>query len=483
VGIIVPLVDGFYYLSSLTDFKVHFIKILEMKKFRTGLAILFCITLILVSCKEKPVTTETALQAYLKTPDPSFKFEVRDSLKSDGISFYRIIFTSQKWRGIEWKHELTLLVPDSTRYDDALLFITGGSLKNGEPNTHEFTEELTQSLSHVASTNRAVVAMLWQVPNQPLYDDLTEDALISYTLHNYQNDHDFTWPLLFPMTKSAVRAMDVVQKFAGSGLKRNVSHFIVSGASKRGWTTWLTGANDTRVKAIGPMVIDVLNMPVNIDYQKKVWGDYSVEIQDYVNLGIAQQLGTPGGSDLATMVDPYSYRKTLTMPKMLFMGTNDPYWPVDAVKNYIDSIPGDNHICYTPNAAHDLGDKVKALTTLSAFLGTTVTGGKYPVCKYVISEAGNKIILKVESTPELCVNAVLWRSASTDQDFRNETWSDSTLNPVDKTDILVEINKPSSGYKAFYIDLVYKAPFGNDYTQSTRMFVTDSLNLLVKKSK
>jgi PhoPQ-activated pathogenicity-related protein len=45
------------------------------------------------------------------------------------------------------------------------------------------------------------------------------------------------------------------------------------------------------------------------------------------------------------MVDPYSYRSSLTMPKMLFMGTNDEYWPVDAIKNYIDSIPGENYIC------------------------------------------------------------------------------------------------------------------------------------------
>jgi PhoPQ-activated pathogenicity-related protein len=452
-----------------------------MKKIGTGLLTILCMTLIMTSCKEKPVTPETALKAYLNKADPSSKFVVRSRLKSEGISFYQIIFTSQRWRGIEWKHELTLMVPDSLKYEDALLFITGGSVKNGEPNVHEFSEELIQSLSHLATTNRSVVALLWQVPNQPLYDDLTEDALISYTLHNYQKDHDFTWPLLFPMTKSAVRAMDVVQKFAGSELKRNISHFVVSGASKRGWTTWLTGANDPRVKAICPMVIDVLNMPVNIDYQKKVWGDYSVEIEDYVNLGIAQQLGTKGGSDLATMVDPYSYRKTLTMPKMLFMGTNDPYWPVDAVKNYIDSIPGDNHICYTPNAAHDLGDKVKAFKTLSAFLGTTVIGGQYPVCKYDISESGNKITLKVKSTPELCVNAVLWRSASDDQDFRNEIWSDSTLNPADKTGILVEMKKPASGYKAFYVDIVYKAPFGSDYTQSTRMFVTDSLNLLLNK--
>ena len=84
------------------------------------------------------------------------------------------------------------------------------------------------------------------------------------------------------------------------------------------------------------------------------------------------------------MIDPYSYRKTLTMPKMIFMGTNDPYWPVDAVKNYIDSIPGDNHICYIPNAAHDLGDKKKAFTTLGAFLATTITNEKNPVCDYTV---------------------------------------------------------------------------------------------------
>ena len=133
-----------------------------------------------------------------------------------------------------------------------------------------------------------------------------------------------------------------------------------------------------RVIAIGPMVIDVLNMPVNIDYQKKVWGDYSIEIEDYVKLGIAQQLGTPGGSELVQMIDPYSYRKSLTMPKMIFMGTNDPYWPVDAVKNYIDSIPGENHICYTPNAGHDLGDKKTAISALSALVGLTVTKQALP---------------------------------------------------------------------------------------------------------
>lgn len=451
-----------------------------MKKLIVGILILFCSPVWVIAGSPKSITPETALQAYLNNSDKSFKWEVQDKMKTEGATLFRILFTSQQWRGMDWNHEMTVMVPDNLKYSDALLFITGGSVKEGKPNTHKWTESLTTSLTGVAKTNKAIIAILWQVPNQPLYGDLTEDALISYTLHNYLKDHDFTWPLLFPMTKSAVRAMDVVQKFAKKEVKHKISHFVVSGASKRGWTTWLTGANDQRVKAIGPMVIDVLNMPVNVDYQKEVWGDYSIEIQDYVNLGIAQQLGTKGGNDLTKMIDPYSYRKTLTMPKMIFMGTNDPYWPVDAVKNYIDSIPGENRICYTPNAGHDMGDKKKAFTTLSAFLGTTVTNGKYPVCNYSISEEKGIITLKVKSTPELLVDATLWSSASKDQDFRDEKWTNTSLNPANKAEITVEIKKPDSGFKAFYVDLKYKAPFGDDYTQSTRMFVTTDEKLLVK---
>jgi len=229
------------------------------------------------------------------------------------------------------------------------------------------------------------------------------------------------------------------------------------------------------------MVIDILNMPVNVDYQKQTWGDYSIEIEDYVKLGIAQQLGTSGGNDLTKMIDPYSYRKTLTMPKMIFMGTNDPYWPTDAIKNYIDSIPGDNHICYTPNAGHDLGDKKKAFATLSAFLGTTITNGKYSICKYSISEPGGNIILKIKSTPEILIDAILWSADSKDQDFRDEKWVDQSLNAANKSDITVEIKKPASGFKAFYVDLKYKAPFGGDYTQSTRMFVTTDQKLLINR--
>jgi len=435
-----------------------------------------------ISLAKKLVTPETALQAYLNNGDNSFKWEIKTRTKGEGVIFYQIHYTSQTWQTIPWTHELMIMVPDDLQYNDALLFITGGSNKNGVPNTHKVTDDLPQEFARMAKLNKSVIALLWQVPNQPLYDDLTEDALISYTLHNYQKDHDFNWPLLFPMTKSAVRAMDVVQELSKNEFSKKVKGFVVSGASKRGWTTWLTGANDKRVVAIGPMVIDMLKMPVNIPYHKVVWGDYSIEIEDYVKLGLAQQFGDGDKSnDLVQMIDPYSYRKTLTMPKMLFMGTNDPYWPVDAVKNYIDDIPGNNHICYTSDAGHDLGDKKKAFSTLSAFLGTTVTKGKYPICDYSLSESNGKITVTVKTTSELLVDAAIYSTTSSNQEFRDKKWGSVTLGAEKKPVVQVEVDYPVSGYKAFYVELKYKAPFGGDFTQCTRMFVTSDKKVLPKQ--
>lgn len=451
-----------------------------MRKFLIVLLVLtFSVQVIQVNAG-KPVTPKTALQAYLHNADKSFKWEVKDQSSADGVKLYRLQLTSQTWRNIPWNHELIVMVPENLKYNDALLFITGGHVENRVPSFHKWTDELIVGLSNIAKVDQSVVAIIWQVPNQPLFDGRTEDALISYTLHQYLNDHDFTWPLLFPMTKSAVRAMDAIQQFCKKNLNRKIDGFVVSGASKRGWTTWLTGANDKRVIAIGPMVIDVLNMPVNVDYQKQSWGDYSIEIEDYVKLGIAQQLGTPGGNDLVEMIDPYSYRKTLTMPKIIFMGTNDPYWPVDAVKNYIDSIPGDNHICYTPNAAHDLGDKKIAFASLRALLGTVETKAKLPICDYSISENKGTITLTIKSTAPLLKDAILWSADSKDRDFRDEKWSGQSLNAAGKPEIKVELKNPESGFKAFYIDLKYKAPFGDDYTQSTRMFLADPKEILLK---
>jgi len=428
--------------------------------------------------KEQPITAETALLNYLNNGDSTYKWEVIESYPVEGAATaYDLKLTSQNWRDHIWTHQLTILVPEGLNQKEAMLFITGGSNKNGAPNYKSPTDELTVNLALTAKKNKAICSIIRQIPNQPLYDGLVEDQLISFTLHNFKNDGDYSWPLVFPMVKTAVTAMDAVQEFSKQELGKNIDEFVVSGASKRGWTTWLTGANDGRVKAIAPMVIDVLNMPVSLQYQIEVWQEYSVQIEDYVKLEIPQTVQSESGNQIIAMVDPYSYRDKLTMPKMIFIGTNDEYWPVDAIKNYIDNIPGENYLQYVPNAGHGLGDKKQAFQALSSFFATTIMDKPYPVCTWDLVENNGKLKLKAKATPALLQDVLLWSAVSEDRDFRDEKWSSESLHLKNIKDIETQIDYPQSGFKAFYLDLKYKDPLGDEYVKSTRMFVTDSLHV------
>ncbi|MDP3002020.1 MAG: hypothetical protein Q8N38_02690, partial [Bacteroidales bacterium] len=65
-----------------------------MRKILFGVLVLFCSVIIVFSCSRNPVTPETALQAYLHKSDKSFKWEVQDKTKAEGVTLYRILFTS-----------------------------------------------------------------------------------------------------------------------------------------------------------------------------------------------------------------------------------------------------------------------------------------------------------------------------------------------------------------------------------------------------
>ena len=87
------------------------------------------------------------------------------------------------------------------------------------------------------------------------------------------------------MTKSAVAAMDAIQSIINEredGIE--IEKFVVSGASKRGWTTWTTGGVDNRVEAIIPVVIDVLNVEPSFEHHWSVYGFWAPAIQDHLGM-------------------------------------------------------------------------------------------------------------------------------------------------------------------------------------------------------
>lgn len=426
---------------------------------------------------QNKLTPEKALKSYISNGDATYSWVIKDSTKLGSSMAYQLVLTSQKWHNITWRHQLTIVVPATVKYDGAMLFITGGSNKDEQPNWST-DDNMWPILAAIASKNKAIVALIKQVPNQPLFDGKTEDELISYTLHQFKQDKDYSWPLLFPMVKTAVRSMDAIQEFSSKKLHHTINNFVISGASKRGWTTWLSNAiDDKRVKAIGPMVIDMLNMPKSLSYQLETYGEYSIQIEDYVKLGIPQGADTPDGKAITTMVDPYSYRDKMTVPKIIFIGTNDEYWTADAIKHYYDKIPGKNLIHYVPNVGHNLGGGKQALEALSAFFGLTLQDKEYSVCTWNVAKGKEGFELTVNAAPGDLLDAAIWGTTSADRDFRNNLWLTRRVKPEGSV-VKYTIPYTKKGFQAFYMDLKYKDPNGGSYTVSTRVFTTNTKEVL-----
>ena len=57
-------------------------------------------------------------------------------------------------------------------------------------------------------------------------------------------------------------------------------------------------------------------------------------IHDFTDRCSATLFDSPAGRRLWQMVDPYAYRDALTLPKLILLGNNDPYWTVDALNLY-----------------------------------------------------------------------------------------------------------------------------------------------------
>lgn len=85
------------------------------------------------------------------------------------------------------------------------------------------------------------------------------------------------------------------------------------------------------------MVIDMLNIPAQTRLQHDTFGGLSDQIQDYEDIGFAERIDSDRGRELLEIVDPYRYRASPTQPKLILLGTNDRYWPLDALSAYWDA--------------------------------------------------------------------------------------------------------------------------------------------------
>jgi len=422
---------------------------------------------------------------YVTKADPSFAWKLVANDDTLAGKVYTLDMTSQTWQGVKWEHKIQVYVPRGSKPTSTMLLWNQG----GTPGASSGALGLA-----LADKVKSPIAFLYGIPNQPIPSiggQKKEDALIAETFVRFLETEDPTWPLLFPMAKSLVRAMDTLQVFAKERMGHEVTHFVVTGASKRGWTSWLTAASgDKRVKAIAPLVIDTLNFQAQMPNQLESFGGkYSEMIHDYEERKLLPLPDTSVARRLWAMVDPWVYRAKLTLPKMIINGTNDPYWAQDSLNLYWDDLVGEKYVCYVPNAGHDLRPMetpnqpdprratkepfpMKGINTLAAFAKHQIADKPMPKPTWEHKDANGRALLAVMSDQP--VKAVrLWVAEADTRDFRKSKWVPTDAAVTDGKGAAAYVDFPEKGYKALLAEVGYEID-GLPFTLTTQLRILEA---------
>ena len=123
----------------------------------------------------------------------------------------------------------------------------------------------------------------------------------------------------------------------------------------RGWTTLLTAAVDSRIRAIVPASIDMPNLARQFIHHWESYGFYAPALNDYVAFNLPCRVQTPEGKALLQVVDPYAYRDRYTMPKLILNASGDQFFTTDSSRFYYAGLPDLKWLRYTPNVDHFQG--------------------------------------------------------------------------------------------------------------------------------
>lgn len=442
------------------------------------IAFLFLAVPVLAAGPQRPApaarSVETALDRYVAAPDPSFSWKVLRALPAEGVTATLLQMTSQRWlteQEVErplWTHWITVVRPEQVKHDLAMLYITGGSLERQPPSRPPAW------LVELARDTGTVVAELRLVPNQPIVFTAdparkarTEDDFIAYTWDKFLRTGDEKWPARLPMTKSAVRAMDAVTAFAASpeGGSAKVARFVVSGASKRGWTTWTTAAVDRRVIAIVPAVIDLLNVEPSFVHHWRAYGAWSEAVKDYYEQGIMDWMGTEQFRALMRIEEPYEYRDRLTLPKFILNASGDQFFLPDSSHFYFDKLRGEKHLRYVPNADHSLDD-TDAIESVHAFYASVVTNTRRPEIRWTFERDGSIKATATERPDSVRLwQAVNPRARNFRLDVLGPAYKSRPLTPSGPNTWTARVEPPASGWTAFFIEMRF--PSGGKYPFTT----------------
>ena len=399
---------------------------------------------------------QTDLDAYVHKDDTSFNYVIEKVQEFDSYFVHSIRMDSQNFlqskdvNKTSWSHWLTVIEPKEVKAETALLVISSGDTNDPLPKAQD-------ALIEIALASNSLVAELKAIPNQPLKFsdesfDRWEDAIIAYTWNKFFLTGETRWPARMAMTKSAIAAMDTIQVVFK---RNNVNSFVVTGASKRGWTTWTAAATDNRVIAIIPLVIDMLNIKPSFEHHWQAYGFWAPAIQDYVDMNTMDWWGSPEAEALFKLVDPYSYKDRYQFPKYIINAAGDEFFIPTSSQFYYDQLPGEKHIRYVPNVGHSLNGSY-IIEAIASFYISILNSSPRPEYSWNFLENGQ---IEFTSDNQPSEVKLWWADNPSSRDFRldviGKSWKSKSIKINAEGKYISSIDKPEEGWRAYFVEAIY----------------------------
>jgi PhoPQ-activated pathogenicity-related protein len=167
------------------------------------------------------------------------------------------------------------------------------------------------------------------------------------------------------------------------------------------------------------------------------------------------RIGDPRFDMLLGLVEPYSYRDRLTIPKFIVNASGDQFFLPDSWQFYFDDLKGEKYLRYVPNADHSLKDS-NAPTSLLAFYGAIVKGVARPKFDWSAGKDGT-LVIQPETKPR---KVTYWQATNpAARDFRIETlgpvWKGTEVQPDAQGAYRAKVEKPEKGYTAGFLEVEF----------------------------
>jgi len=400
------------------------------------------------------------------------------TIRADGIEKCSYELMSQSWppdysaAPEKWSHAVDIYIPDHALSNRALLTINNGTNHGSENNPAKGPTDFPENtLRTIAKKTRVIAISVSNVPNQYLkYQDddapKREDDSIAHSWKLFLNapaKRPFL-SLHIPMMEAAVKTMDLAE----SVLKPwNIHSFIVTGASKRAWMSWHVAIADSRVTAIVPFAIDVLNTKEIFEHTYQAYGkNWPIAFAPYYREGITDQQNTSNFEKLMKIEDPLRYLNSiyadrLTIPKFIVNASGDDFFTPDNARLYFDQLPGPKSLRVVPNSDH-FGIKEYMEQALVSFTNRLQQSDSFPTLTSQLQQDAGKTTLLVQFS-EPPVQITRWSVLNpVARDFRHACgirYVATPLVPDAAQKLRISIEKPKAGWMALFVEARFKDGF------------------------